>query len=147
MAIKQTISGMDCTYNIACKNSPEVGVSRCLKFDPCGSGERVWNDLKANGQLTEHSVEELVKGKDVAGAVAGQIILKGGSAGQLEFTLNWDMPLIKFYNGKRTYSKYYTKYFGQGGDSGPKMADYALINCAKWDQQIENWQRPILEDK
>lgn len=147
MAIKQTIHGMECTYNIACKNSADVTVTRCHKFDPLGTGERIWNDLKDNGQLTEHAADEHLKGKDVAGAVAGQITLKGSVSGDIDFTLNWDMPLIKFYNGERTYSKYYTKYFGQAGESGPKIADYALMNCSNWEQQIDNWQKPILEDR
>lgn len=138
---------MDCTYNLACKNTNDVIVSRCHKFDPTGTGEKIWNDLKEHGQLTEQSVEEHLKTKDVAVAVAAQIKLKGRATGDLSFTLNWDMPLIKFYNGEKTYSRYYTKYFGQAGESGPKIADYALQNAAMWDQQIENWQAPILEDK
>lgn len=138
---------MECTYNLACKNTDGGTVSRCHKFDPSGTGERIWNDLKENGALTDHSVDEHVKTKDVAAAVAAQIQLKKGATGDLEFTLNWDMPLIKFYNGEKTYSKYYTKYFGKAGESGPKMADYALQNGAMWEQQIESWQRPILEDR
>lgn len=148
VAIKQTICGMECTYNIACKTTAEVKTSRCHKFDPSGTGEKIWTDLKEHGQLTEHSVEEHLKSKgDVAGAVAGQINLKGGSTGDLEFTLIWDMPLVNFYNKTKTYSRYYTKYFGRAGESGPKIADYSLQNGSKWEQQIDNWQRPILEDR
>lgn len=138
---------MECTYNIACRNTTEVSVSRCHKFDPSGTGEKIWNDLKENGKLTERSVEEHPKTKDVAGAVAGQLSVKAGGTGDLQFTLNWDMPRVSFYDGRKTYSKYYTKYFGDSGESGPKIADYALQNCASWENQIENWQRPILEDR
>lgn len=147
VAIKQTICDMQCTYNIACKNAEDVTVTRCQKFDPFGPGDKLWNDLRNNGHLTDYSVEDQLKSKDVAGAVAGQIQLKGGATGNVEFTLNWDMPTIKFYNGKKSYSRYYTKYFGHGGESGPKIADYALMNYTKWEHQIDNWQRPILEDK
>lgn len=147
MAIKQTICGMECTYNIACKNSPEVNVTRCHKFDPSGTGEKIWNDLKKTGGLSEQSIDEHLKTKDVAGAVAGQIHVKGQSSGDLEFNLSWDMPLVNFNNNSKKYSRYYTKYFGKSGETGPKIADYSLQNGSKWEQQIDNWQRPILEDR
>lgn len=138
---------MECTYNLACKANPDVAISRCHKFDPCSTGERIWNDLKEHGHLTEASVDEHLKSKDVAAAVAAQVVVKGQRTADLEFTLNWDMPIINFYNKTKNHSKYYTKYFGQAGESGPKIADYALQNCSKWEQQIDNWQRPILEDR
>lgn len=138
---------MECTYNLACKTAPEVTLSRCHRFDPAGTGEKIWNDLKEHGKLTEKSIDEHLKSKDVAAAVAAQIHLKAQSSGDLEFTLNWDMPIINFYSKTKTYSKYYTKYFGKAGESGPKIADYALMNNSKWEQQIDNWQRPILEDR
>lgn len=59
--IRQTITAMDCTYNIACKNVADVNVSRCQQFDPAGSGEKLWNDLKENGKLTEKSTDENLK--------------------------------------------------------------------------------------
>lgn len=62
-SIKQTIFGMECTYCVACKGSPEVNISRCHKFDPSGSGEKLWNDLKENGKLTEKCVDETLKSK------------------------------------------------------------------------------------
>lgn len=138
---------MECTYNLACKNTTDVSVSRCHKFDPCGAGEKIWRDLKEHGQLTELSVEEHLRSKDLAVAVAAQIELKGQGTGDLEFTLNWDMPVIHFYNKSKDYSKYYTKYFGRAGETGPKMSDYSLQQYPKWEQLIDNWQRPILEDK
>lgn len=64
-SIKQTIFGMECTYCVACKVSPEINISRCHKFDPSGSGEKLWTDLKENGKLTEKSVEETTKSKSL----------------------------------------------------------------------------------
>lgn len=62
--IKQTIVGMNCTYSIACKSVPDASdVSYCSKFDPAGSGEGIWNDLKQNGKLTEKCADENLKSK------------------------------------------------------------------------------------
>lgn len=66
-SIKQTIFGMECTYCVACKVLPEINISRCHKFDPSGSGEKLWNDLKENGKLTEKSVDENLKCKYLSG--------------------------------------------------------------------------------
>lgn len=60
-SVKQTIFGMECTYCVACKVSPEINISRCHKFDPANSGEKLWNDLKENGKLTDKSVDENLK--------------------------------------------------------------------------------------
>lgn len=63
VSIKQSIADMQCTYCISCKTSSEINLTRCKKFDPTGNGEKLWNDLKENGQLTEVSVEENLKSK------------------------------------------------------------------------------------
>lgn len=52
-SIKQTITGMDCTYSVACKSVGGISVTRCQQFDPAGNGEKLWNELKENGKLTE----------------------------------------------------------------------------------------------
>lgn len=62
VCIKQTITGMKCTYALACKGEAD-NISTCIKFDPCGNGEKLWNDLKKNGKLTEDSVDENFKGR------------------------------------------------------------------------------------
>ncbi|GAB0086442.1 Non-lysosomal glucosylceramidase [Sergentomyia squamirostris] len=146
VSIKQTINGMECTYNVACKAVPEVTVSRCHKFDPNGSGEKLWNDLKENGKLTDKAIDEHLKGKDVGVAVSGQILVKPGSSVDIDFCLVWDMPIVHFWKKMKEYSRYYTKYFGNSGEVGPKIADYAFVNYNKWEQMIEGWQKPILQD-
>lgn len=60
--IKQTIAGMDCTYNIACKvATDENEITCCTKFDPTANGEKIWDDLKENGKLSQKSNDENLK--------------------------------------------------------------------------------------
>lgn len=61
VSIKQTICGMKCTYALAAKGDAD-NLSACTRFDPSGNGEKLWNDLKKNGKLTESSVDENLKG-------------------------------------------------------------------------------------
>ncbi|XP_062545738.1 non-lysosomal glucosylceramidase [Armigeres subalbatus] len=146
VSIKQTIADMQCTYCVSCKTSSEINLTRCLKFDPTGSGEKLWNDLKENGKLTEASVDENLKSKDVAVAVSAQILVQSESSSDLEFSLVWDMPKIHFGKKAKEFYKYYTKYFGKSGDAGPSISDYALQNYGKWETLVNEWQRPILDD-
>lgn len=43
---------MPCSYNIAATESESITVTRSLAFDPCGSGEDLWNDLLQSGKLS-----------------------------------------------------------------------------------------------
>lgn len=49
--------------------------------------------------------------------------------------------LVLFHIGR-----YYTKYFGVKNDAGPVICGHALQSYRKWEQLIDDWQRPILED-
>lgn len=149
VSIAQTISEMPCTYSIGVTKSSEIKTSTVKKIDPNGNGSAMWKDLNENGIPTEKSEDKNLKdGKEVCVAVAGQKILKPGSVDELEFCLVWDMPKVKFPKGTKCYSRYYTKYFGNDGNAGEKIVDYAFKNYSKWEQLIvDEWQRDILEDE
>lgn len=83
----------------------------------------------------------------MAVAVSAQILVQSEGSSDLEFALVWDMPKIRFGKKTKEYYKYYTKYFGKAGDAGPSISDYALQNFGKWETLINEWQRPILDDR
>lgn len=146
--IDQSITGMKCTYCLACKESDEYGVhiSTCNKFDPNSNGDKIWQDLKENGKLTDKSIDENLKSKDVGVAVSAQVLVKPESQAEMEFSLAWDMPKIRFCKSEKEHTRYYTKYFGSDGTAGPIISDYALSNYSKWECLIDEWQRPVLDD-
>lgn len=41
----------------------------------------------------------------------------------------------------------YARYYGTKGDAGPALSHYALTHYKDWEKDIEEWQRPILEDR
>lgn len=57
------------------------------------------------------------------------------------------MPKIKFFKNIKHHWRYYTKFFGKTEEAGPTICEYALQNYSKWEQLIDAWQKPILEDK
>lgn len=85
--------------------------------------------------------------KDLAVALCSQVVVKPGEQQDIEFTLVWDMPIIHFTKKVKEYSKFYSKYFGKTGDAGLKITEYALQNYLHWENLIDEWQRPVLEDE
>lgn len=69
VCIKQTITGIPCTYAVASKGDND-NVSSCTQFDPHGDGEKLWKDLIENGHLTEASVDEKVKGSNLKAIIS-----------------------------------------------------------------------------
>lgn len=149
-SISQTISDMPCIYSIGIhKSSDDIKVATVGKIDPNGSGNSLWKDLKENGIPSDKSEDKHLKdGKDVCVAVTGQKNMKPGVCDELEFCFVWDMPKVKFPQGPKLYSKYYTKYFGNDGNASEKILEYSFKNYSKWEQLIsDEWQRDVLEDE
>lgn len=150
VTILQTISDMPCNYSIGVyKSCDDMKIATVGKIDANGSGSAFWKDLKENGVPSEKSDDKNLKdGRDVCAAVSGQRTVKPGECEDLEFSLVWDMPKVKFPKGSKFYSKYYTKYFGADGNAGVRILDYALRNYSKWEQLIvDQWQNEILQDE
>lgn len=84
--------------------------------------------------------------KDVGVAVSAQIHLNAGAQSSVDFVLAWDMPQVCFFRKMRQHWRYYTKFFGRSGEAGPAICEHALQSYPKWEQQIDAWQRPILDD-
>lgn len=153
VTIHQTIQNMACTYGIAARHQADVSVSHCVYFDPKGSGEKIWNDLSEDGELTKSDAsvdmkcKATLKNQETAAAVCCQCHVPASSGiKQMEFCLSWDMPVIHFKSKGQSYARRYTRWFGEKGDASPQICAYALKNYSSWEQKIEEWQGPILEN-
>ncbi|XP_068140847.1 non-lysosomal glucosylceramidase isoform X1 [Drosophila tropicalis] len=147
VAIRQKIADMPCSYNLACRVLPDISITRCPQFDPAGNGEALWAQLKEHGQLSDEPTQETLKTKDIGVAVCAHIALKPQASHELEFVLAWDMPKIQFPRKLKTHTRYYTKYFDDSGEAGPRICEYALKHYQSWERLIDGWQRPILNDE
>nr|KAG5708585.1 hypothetical protein BaRGS_033006 [Batillaria attramentaria] len=150
VSIHQTISRVPCSYNIAAAEKNGVTVSHHTAFDPSGTGHNVWNNLYNNGCLGSSTAEETpktAKGQEIASAVCASTKVPAGSRGQLDFCLAWDMPVVQFKAAENKYTRRYARWFGKAGDAGPRLCAHALAHYPVWEQKIEEWQNPILENK
>ncbi|KAJ8681968.1 hypothetical protein QAD02_017760, partial [Eretmocerus hayati] len=153
--IQQEFRGMPCTYAISSRPSKHesVRVSRLLSFDPRGSGSELWKKLQRTARLDDelevdqqHNSKSAKSKKPIAAAVCADTLVPAGNCKSFEFCLAWHMPRIHFFFKQKNYSRYYTQALGGEPCTAASISRYALINYRKWEQDIWEWQRPVLED-
>ncbi|MEM8505657.1 MAG: GH116 family glycosyl-hydrolase, partial [Cyanobacteria bacterium P01_D01_bin.1] len=123
---------------------PNSKVSYYTRWHPGGDGSELWNDFSTTGSLSNYENPEPSEGERIGGAIALQFTLAPGETQQIPFVLSWDLPVTEFAEGKQAYRRY-TDFFGQKGRSGWAIASTALEHYATWQQNIINWQQPILD--
>ncbi|XP_053310893.1 non-lysosomal glucosylceramidase [Spea bombifrons] len=136
------------TLGVAARHGTGVHVSHCTEFDPAGMGQEVWKDLLEDGRLDSPGgpSNPTAKGKKTAAAVAAGCSVAPRGRATLEFCLSWDMPKIRFGSGEKEHHRRYTRFFGSAGDVAPALCRYGLTHYRDWEEKIEAWQAPILQD-
>lgn len=136
------------TLSIAAREQSGREVSHQTAFSPKGTCSSLWTDLITDGRLDSPTGSSLPtsKGETVAAALAAGCTVVAQGHNSLEFCLAWDMPKIMFGSRERQHLRRYTRYFGTTGDVCPSLCHYALTHYKQWEQSIEEWQNPILQD-
>ncbi|WJX87960.1 glucosylceramidase [Trifolium repens] len=143
------------TFAIAAEETEHVHVSECPVFVISGSYEGIsakdmWHEIKQNGSFDNLNFTETPvpsqPGSSIGAAIAATVTIPSNAQRNVTFSLAWDCPEVKFPGG-RTYYRRYTKFYGTKGDAAANIAHDAIIEHCHWESQIEDWQRPILEDK
>lgn len=136
----------DGQFVIATSSTPGLEVSYHTRFDPTGTGSEVWQPFASTGKLSDQvDVRPARKGERIAAAMTVRFTLQPGERRVVPMTLAWDLPIMEFGEGVRSY-RYYTKHFDKTGRNAWKIATTALDNYQDWDAQIESWQAPVLSD-
>lgn len=137
------------TLCIAARQKSGQEISHQTAFSPKGTCSAVWCDLMTDGRLDSptNSSPPTEKGEEVAAALVVSCSVSANSSNSVDFSLAWDMPKITFGSKERTYVRRYTRYYGTKGDAAPSISHYALTHYSKWEESIEEWQRPILQDR
>uniref|UniRef100_A0A671NVX0 Non-lysosomal glucosylceramidase n=1 Tax=Sinocyclocheilus anshuiensis TaxID=1608454 RepID=A0A671NVX0_9TELE len=136
------------TLCIAAREKSGQEISHQTAFSPKGTCSTLWSDLMTDGRLDspKDSSPPTHKGEEVAAALAVSCSVPANNHNSVEFSLAWDMPKITFGSRERIYVRRYTRYYGTKGDAAPSLSHYALTHYSKWEESIDEWQRPILQD-
>jgi len=148
VTIKQQFDGMLCTYGIAAKGvSGHCNVTCREYFDGSGTGKELWQDVLDDGALNELPSDNTQREGLASVAVCAQCSLPANSAAECEFSLVWDMPIIKFGSRMVSYRRRYTRWFGDDANAAPELSCHALNNYREWEKSIHEWQHPILNNE
>jgi non-lysosomal glucosylceramidase len=121
-------------------------VTRTLAFDAQGSGAEIWDAFVATGDApdlgagwhSEAGFRETAPAHP-AGFIAARCTLAAGETRDLTAVLAWDLPTIRFGQG-RAWHRAYTEHWGTSGQSAGALADHALASADDWLRRIETWQ-------
>lgn len=84
-------------------------------------------------------------GDTLCAAVAASTWVEPHGKCTVAFALSWSSPKVKFQKGC-TYNRRYTKFYGTSERSAMDLVHDALKKYKWWEEEIEKWQNPILND-
>ncbi|KAK4747682.1 hypothetical protein SAY87_014268 [Trapa incisa] len=141
------------TFAIAAEETSDVHISECPSFlisgdSQCLTAKDMWIEIKKHGTFDRLDSKKISKqsetGSSIGAAIAASVTVPPGSIRTITFSLAWDNPELRFCD--KSYHRRYTKFYGTHGDAAANLVHDAIVDHAKWESQIEAWQRPILQD-
>ncbi|CAD5206170.1 unnamed protein product [Bursaphelenchus okinawaensis] len=143
LMLKHEIAGMDTTY---CVMSSDVDATSVAAFDPNALECKLWDSLEQNMNLNELEAESEATHLAVACSTYKHIKMRESTS--FDHALVWHMPKVHFTSKKRSYKRYYTKFFDdEAPDTAFDIGCYALGNKESWERQIDEWQNVVLLDQ
>ncbi|CAM9631050.1 unnamed protein product [Chrysoparadoxa australica] len=158
------------TFAIAAEERDGVSLTAAPCFGLAGAtggeAQKLWDTFAENGELSHHFKAQAQasataagdgrvgymgdsvtsdEGETIGGALCQKVIIPAGSCQEVTFSLSWDMPMARF-GGGLSLPRRYTKFFGREGKASPLLCEHALAFLPRWEQMIQDWQNPVLED-
>ena len=140
----------DGSWGIAVADGAGLRLSRSVCFDGLGDGAAL-AELSAgalpdtgSGWLTEGGFREVSPGLPT-GAVAASLTLAPGEVREVTFALGWDLPVIRFGQGRRWHRGYTDRWRRDGTAIGP-MLGHALAEVSEWERRLSAWHDEVAEE-
>jgi len=151
-------------WAIATVSNPAVEIFYYSRWNPGGTGAQIWEPFARTGELSEEEDESpAAAGERIACAIAVRFTTRPGRTRKIPFILAWDFPVTEF--GVKTqdlarlgempstqigtqigYYRRYTDFFGRNGKNAWSMVRTALKHSDSWKEQIQAWQKQVLEN-
>ncbi len=125
---------------------PTAEVTYNTRWEPDGDGRDLWDSFATTGRLNNFEDAGISTDQQIGGAIALRLTLAPGETQQIPFVLSWDLPVTEFATGKFAYRRY-TDFFNRTGRNAWALAQTVLSNYRTWQQKIQAWQQPILEQQ
>lgn len=144
------------TFAIAAQETSDVSVSVCPSYSMSGKGSKysakeMWSEMKQHGSFDQGNWDmkpfpPSTQGSSIGAAVSASVVVPAHEKKTVVFSLAWDSPEVKFLEGK-SYHRRYSQFYGIFGNAAANLAHDAIKDYQSWEQAIENWQSPILNDE
>ena len=130
---------------IATSPQPGVRIQRCSRWNPAGDGSELWESFSRDGSIPDSDNDRRSGANDpLSAALAVQCHLEPGQSLEIPLVISWDLPVTAFATGSRALRRH-TDFFGASGTNAAALAAEALRDWRSWREQIQAWQRPVLE--
>ena len=135
---------------IAAARAPGVEITTCAAFDPAREGAALWEGFAAEGRVAAPGgpwvagggFSEFPAGVPV-GALAARVALAPGEARTIDLALVWDLPVIRFGQGRR-WRRHYAARWGAEGRSARAIAAHALARAEAWSEAVDRFHDEAL---
>ncbi|KAK8275810.1 hypothetical protein V6Z12_D10G160300 [Gossypium hirsutum] len=114
------------------------------------TARKMWGKMMQDGQFDRENFNigpsmPSSPGETLCAAVSASAWVEPHGKCTIAFALAWSSPKIKFSKGS-SYHRRYTKFYGISERAAVDLVHDALTNYKHWEEEIEKWQSPILED-
>ncbi|XP_072955535.1 uncharacterized protein [Typha angustifolia] len=142
------------TFAVAACETQNVNVTVLPVFglsgDNCVTAREMWGTMVQDGQFDRENFSAGPSmasslGNTVCAAVSASTWVEPHGRCTVVFALAWSSPKVKFQKGC-TYHRRYTKFYGTSERSAVNLVHDALMKYKWWEEEIEKWQNPILQD-
>ncbi|KAL1342227.1 hypothetical protein HN51_028797 [Arachis hypogaea] len=143
------------TFAIAACETQNVSVSVLPKFGlsekSSTTAKGMWCKMVQDGQFDRENFSSGASmpsspGETLCAAVSASTWVEPHGKCTVAFSLAWSSPKVKFSKGS-TFHRRYTKFYGTSERAAKDLAHDALTQYKRWEEDIEKWQNPILQDE
>ncbi len=136
---------------ICAREDAGVEITSCPSFDPRRNGEQVWRSFSEDGRLSPIDADWTSGGgfsefpaAEPCGAVAVRCELAPGETRTIDLCLVFDLPIIRFGQGRR-WMRHYTETWGSGGNVSVEIARHAFASSNRWSSEIDAFHQRCSE--
>ncbi|CAK7336249.1 unnamed protein product [Dovyalis caffra] len=135
------------TQNVSVTVLPNFGLSE----GSCITAKDMWGKMVQDGHFDRENFNcgpsmPSSPGETLCAAVSASAWVEPHGKCTVAFALAWSSPKIKFLKGS-SYHRRYTKFYGTSERAAQNLVHDALTNYKRWEEEIEKWQNPILNDE
>ncbi|XP_042394104.1 non-lysosomal glucosylceramidase-like [Zingiber officinale] len=143
------------TFAIAASETQNVTVTVLPNFglsdENYVTAKDMWDIMVQDGQFERENFNSSSSmpsctSDTICAAVSASTWVEPNGTCTVVFAVAWSSPKVKFQKGC-TYNRRYTKFYGTSERSAINLVHDALKNYKWWEEEIEKWQNPILQNE